>query len=197
MSWELTDCSLPDEKERVQVTYLKNNKEYCDVFAVLVDNEWYTEDADGSIVPFKYKVIAWQYPCSPFPLEEFDKNRFEMNIEHFEQYIQHEEIYEGYRSYNLFGCHTDDILYIAKPTTQIGIKAINELYLYKNYESIYGSIYDTDYKPPLTKEDIGSLIVVVCELGDLRNCECIRIERYDKAIQEITEELNEYKNKFI
>lgn len=68
MSWELTDCSLPDEKEKVQITYLKNNREYCDVFAVLVGNEWYTEDSDGSIVPFKYKVIAWQYPCSPFPL---------------------------------------------------------------------------------------------------------------------------------
>lgn len=30
MSWELTDCTLPDEKEKVQVTYLKNNKEYLD-----------------------------------------------------------------------------------------------------------------------------------------------------------------------
>ncbi len=39
MSWELTDCTLPDEKEKVQVTYLKNNKEYCDVFAVLVGND--------------------------------------------------------------------------------------------------------------------------------------------------------------
>lgn len=55
MSWELTDCLLPDEKERVQVTYVKNNKEYCDVFAVLVDNEWYTEDADGSIIPLSIK----------------------------------------------------------------------------------------------------------------------------------------------
>jgi hypothetical protein len=177
----------------VQVTYVKNNKEYCDVFAVLVDNEWYTEDADGSIVHFKYKVIAWQYPCSPFPLEEFDKNRFEMDLEHFRRNIQHEEIYEGYRSYNLFGCQADDTLYIAKPTTQVDIKAINELYLYKNY----GSICDTDLKPPLTKEDIGSLIVVLCELGDFRNCEFIRIERYDETIQEITEEINNYRNRFI
>lgn len=69
MSWELTDCTLPNEKEKVQVTYLKNNKEYCDVFAVLVGSEWYTEDTDGSIIPFKYKVIAWQYPCSPCALE--------------------------------------------------------------------------------------------------------------------------------
>lgn len=151
MSWELTDCSLPDEKERVQVTYLKNNREYCDVFAVLVGNEWYTEDSDGSIIPFKYKVIAWQYPCSPFPLEEFDKNRFEMNIEHFEQYIQHVEPDFKSKAYHIFSGSVDDTVYIAKPATQIGIKAINELYLYKNYESIYGSIYDTDYKPPLTK----------------------------------------------
>lgn len=193
MSWELTDCTLPYEKERVQVTYVKNDEEYCDVFAVLVDNEWYTEDADGSIIPFKYKVIAWQYPCSPFPLEEFDKNRFEMNLEHFRQRIQYEEIYEGYRSYNLFGCQADDTLYIAKPITQVDIKAINELYLYKNY----GSICDTDLKPPLTKEDIGSLIVVLCELGDFRNCEFIRIERYDETIQEITEEINNYRNRFI
>lgn len=152
-----------------------------------------TEDGDGSIIPFKYKVIAWQYPCSPFPLEEFDKNRFEMNLEHFRRNIQHEEIYEGYRSYNLFGCQADDTLYIAKPTTQVDIKAINELYLYKNY----GSICDTDLKPPLTKEDIGSLIVVLCELGDFRNCEFIRIERYDETIQEITEEINNYRNRFI
>lgn len=193
MSWELTDCLLPYEKERVQVTYLKNNKEYCDVFAVLVDNEWYTEDAVGCITPFKYKVIAWQYPCSPFPLEEFEKNRFEMSLEHFRQRIQYEEIYEGYRSYNLFGCQADDTLYIAKPITQVDIRAINELYLYKNY----GSICDTDLKPPLTKEDIGSLIVVLCELGDFRNCEFIRIERYDETIQEITEEINNYRNKFI
>lgn len=193
MSWELTDCSLPDERERVQVTYVKNNKEYCDVFAVLVDNEWYTEDADGSIVHFKHKIIAWQYPCSPFPLEEFDKNRFEMDLEHFRRNIQHEEIYEGYRSYNLFGCQADDTLYIAKPTTQVDIKVINELYLYKNY----GSICDTDLKPPLTKEDIGSLIVVLCELGDFRNCEFIRIERYDETLQEITEEINNCRNRFI
>jgi hypothetical protein len=193
MSWELTDCLLPYEKERVQVTYLKNNEEYCDVFAVLVDNEWYTEDAVGCITPFKYKVIAWQYPCSPFPLEEFEKNRFEMSLEHFRQRIQYEEIYEGYRSYNLFGCQADDTLYIAKPITQVDIKAINELYLYKNY----GSICDTDLKPPLTKEDIGSLIVMLCELGDFRNCEFIRIERYDETIQEITEEINNYRNKFI
>lgn len=72
-------------------------------------------------------------------------------------------------------------------------KAINELYLYKNY----GSICDTDLKPPLTKEDIGSLIVVLCELGDFRNCEFIRIERYDETIQEITEEINNYRNRFI
>lgn len=193
MSWELTDCTLPDEKEKVQVTYLKNNKEYCDVFAVLVGNEWYTEDADGSVIPFKHKVIAWKYPCTPCTLEEFDKNRFEMNIEHFRQYIQHEESWEGDRIYNLLGCQTDDTVYIAKPTAQIDINAINELYLYKNY----GSIFDTDLKPPLTKEDIASLIVVVCELGDFRNCEFIRIERYDKAIQELTEEINKYKNKFI
>lgn len=138
-------------------------------------------------------VTAWQYPCSPFPLEEFDKNRFEMDLEHFRLNIQHEEIYEGYRSYNLFGCQADDTLYIAKPTTQVDIKAINELYLYKNY----GSICDTDLKPPLTKEDIGSLIVVLCELGDFRNCEFIRIERYDETIQEITEEINNYRNRFI
>lgn len=193
MSWTLTDCLLPNEKERVQVTYVKNNKEYCDVFAVLVDNEWYTEDAVGCITPFKYKVIAWQYPCSPFPLKKFEKNRFEMSLEHFRQRIQYEKIYEGYRSYNLFGCQADDALYIAKPTTQIDIKAINELYFYKNY----GSICDIDLKPLLTKDDIGSLIVVLCELGDFRNCEYIRIERYDKVIQEITEEIDEYKNKFI
>lgn len=50
---------------------------------------------------------------------------------------------------------------------------------------------------PRRIEDIGSLIVVLCELGDFRNCEFIRIERYDETIQEITEEINNYRNRFI
>lgn len=193
MSWELTDCSLPDEREKVQVTYVKNNKEYCDVFAVLVDNEWYTEDADGSIVHFKYKVIAWQYPCSPFPLEEFDKNRFEMNLEHFKQYIQHEKLSINSEAHRIFSGSMTDTVYIVKPTVQIDIKAINELYFYKNC----GSICDIDLRPPITKEDIGSLIVVVCTKGDFRSCEFIQVARYDKVIQKVKKELNKYTDKFI
>lgn len=190
MDWKLVDCVLPDEKMRVQVTYLKDNKEYCDVFALLVGNEWVTEDADGSVIPFKYKVIAWQYPCSPCDLKEFEENRFEMNIEHFRRYIRHEELDDNSEAHRILGGHMDDIVYIAKPTLQVDINAINELYLYKNCESVY----DEDTEPPLTNEDIDSLIVVVCEMGDLWNCEYIRVKRYDKAVQEITEELNSYKN---
>ena len=190
MSWELTDCTLPNEKEKVQVTYLKNNKEYCDVFAVLVGNEWYTEDADGSIIPFKYKVIAWQYPCSPCNLEEFDKNRFEMNIEHFRRYIKYKEVDINSEAHRILSGSVNGTVYIAKPTLQVDINAINELYLYKNC----GSIYDEDTEPPLTQKDIGSLIVIVCEMDDFRDCEYIRVERYDKTIQEITEELNNYKD---
>lgn len=193
MSWELTDCTLPDEKEKVQVTYLKNNKEYCDVFAVLVGNEWYTEDADGSIMPFKHKVIAWQYPCTPCTLEEFDKNRFEMNIEHFRQYIKHKELDFNSEAYRILSGSVSDTVYIAKPTLQVDINAINELYLYTNC----GSIYDVDTEPPLTQKDIGSLIVIVCDMNDFRDCEYIRIERYDKVIQKVKEELNKYTNKFI
>lgn len=193
MSWELTDCTLPDEKEKVQVTYLKNNKEYCDVFAVLVGNEWYTEDADGSVIPFKHKVIAWKYPCNPCTLEEFDKNRFEMDIEFFRQYIQHVEPDFKSKAYHIFSGSVADTVYIAKPTTQIDIKAINELYFYKSC----GSICDIALKPPLTKEDIGSLIVVVCTRGDFRSCEFIQVARYDKVIQKVKEELNKYTNKFI
>lgn len=190
MSWELVDCILPDEKEKVQVTYLKNNKEYCDVFALLVGNEWYTEDADGSIIPFKYKVIAWQYPCSPCNLEEFDKNRFEMNIEHFRRYIKYKEVDINSEAHRILSGSVNGTVYIAKPTLQVDINAINELYLYKNC----GSIYDEDTEPPLTQKDIGSLIVIVCEMDDFRDCEYIRVERYDKTIQEITEELNNYKD---
>ena len=190
MSWELVDCILPDEKEKVQVTYLKNNKEYCDVFALLVGNEWYTEDADSCIIPFKYKVIAWQYPCSPCNLEEFDKNRFEMNIEHFRRYIKYKEVDINSESHRILSGSVNGTVYIAKPTLQVDINAINELYLYKNC----GSIYDEDTEPPLTQKDIGSLIVIVCEMDDFRDCEYIRVERYDKTIQEITEELNNYKD---
>lgn len=190
MSWELVDCILPDEKEKVQVTYLKNNKEYCDVFALLVGNEWFTEDADGCIIPFKYKVIAWQYPCSPCNLEEFDKNRFEMNIEHFRRYIKYKEVDINSEAHRILSGSVNGTVYIAKPTLQVDIKAINELYLYKNC----GSIYDEDTEPPLTQKDIGSLIVIVCEMDDFRDCEYIRVERYDKTIQEITEELNNYKD---
>lgn len=190
MSWELTDCTLPDEKEKVQVTYLKNNKEYCDVFAVLVGNEWYTEDADGSIMPFKHKVIAWQYPCTPCTLEEFDKNRFEMNIEHFRQYIKHKELDFNSEAHRILSSSVSDTVYIAKPTLQVDINAINELYLYTNC----GSIYDVDTEPPFTQKDIGSLIVIVCDMNDFRDCEYIRIEKYDKAVRKITKELNSYKD---
>lgn len=190
MSWELTDCTLPDEKEKVQVTYLKNNKEYCDVFAVLVGNEWYTEDADGSVIPFKHKVIAWKYPCTPCTLEEFDKNRFEMNIEHFRQYIKHKELDFNSEAHRIFSGSVSDTVYIAKPTLQVDINAINELYLYTNC----GSIYDVDTEPPLTQKDIGSLIVIVCDMNDFRDCEYIRIEKYDKAVRKITKELNSYKD---
>ena len=193
MSLTLTDCLLPDEKERVQVTYLKNNREYCDVFAVLVGNEWYTEDADGSIVPFKHKIIAWQYPCSPFPLEEFDKNRFEMDLEFFRQYIPHEKPDFDSEAHRIFSGSVTDTVYIAKPITQIDIEAINEIYFYKSC----GSIYGIDLKPPITKGDIGSLIVVVCTRGDFRSCEFIQVARYDKVIQKVKEELNKYTNKFI
>lgn len=193
MSWTLTDCLLPDEKERVQVTYLRSNREYCDVFAVLVGNEWYTEDSNGSIIPFKYKVIAWQYPCSPCNLEEFDKNCFEMNIEHFKQYIQHEKLSINSEAHHIFSGSMTDTVYIVKPTVQIDIKAINELYFYKNC----GSICDIDLKPPITKEDIGSLIVVVCAKGDFRSCEFIQVARYDKVIQKVKKELNKYTDKFI
>lgn len=193
MSWELTDCTLPDEKEKVQVTYLKNNKEYCDVFAVLVGNKWYTEDADGSVIPFKHKVIAWKYPCTPCTLEEFDKNRFEMNIEHFRQYIKHKELDFNSEAHRILSGSVSDTVYIAKPTLQVDINAINELYLYTNC----GSIYDVDTEPPLTQKDIGSLIVIVCDMNDFRDCEYIRIERYDKVIQKVKEELNKYTNKFI
>lgn len=190
MSWELTDCTLPDEKEKVQVTYLKNNKEYCDVFAVLVGNEWYTEDADGSVIPFKHKVIAWKYPCTPCTLEEFDKNRFEMNIEHFRQYIKHKELDFNSEAHHILSGSVSDTVYIAKPTLQVDINAINELYLYTNC----GSIYDVDTEPPLTQKDIGSLIVIVCDMNDFRDCEYIRIEKYDKAVRKITKELNSYKD---
>lgn len=190
MSWKLVDCILPDEKEKVQVTYLKNNKEYCDVFALLVGNEWFTEDADGCIIPFKYKVIAWQYPCSPCNLEEFDKNRFEMNIEHFRRYIKYKEVDINSEAHRILSGNVNGTVYIAKPTLQVDINAINELYLYKNC----GSIYDEDTEPPLTQKDIGSLIVIVCEMDDFRDCEYIRVERYDKTIQEITKELNNYKD---
>lgn len=190
MSWELTDCTLPDEKEKVQVTYLKNNKEYCDVFALLVGNEWFTENADGCIIPFKYKVIAWQYPCSPCDLKEFEENRFEMNIEHFRQYIKHKELDINSEAHRILSGSVNDPVYIAKPTLQVDINAINELYLYKNC----GSIYDADTEPPLTQKDIGSLIVIVCEMDDFRDCEYIRVEKYDKAVRKITEELNSYKD---
>ena len=190
MSWELTDCTLPDEKEKVQVTYLKNNKEYCDVFAVLVGNEWYTEDADGSVIPFKHKVIAWKYPCTPCTLEEFDKNRFEMNIEHFTQYIKHKELDFNSEAHRILSGSVSDTVYIAKPTLQVDINAINELYLYTNC----GSIYDVDTELPLTQKDIGSLIVIVCDMNDFRDCEYIRIEKYDKAVRKITKELNSYKD---
>jgi hypothetical protein len=193
MSWTLTDCFLPDERERVQVTYLRSNREYCDVFAVLVGNEWYTEDSNGSIMPFKHKVIAWQYPCSPCTLEEFDKNCFEMNLEHFKQYIQHEKLSINSEAHRIFSSSMTDTVYIVKPTVQIDIKAINELYFYKNC----GSICDIDLRPPITKEDIGSLIVVVCTKGDFRSCEFIQVARYDKVIQKVKKELNKYTDKFI
>lgn len=142
---------------------------------------------------FYGNVTAWQYPCSPCTLEEFDRNCFEMNLEHFKQYIQHEKLSINSEAHRIFSGSMTDTVYIVKPTVQIDIKAINELYFYKNC----GSICDINLRPPITKEDIGSLIVVVCTRGDFRSCEFIQVARYDKVIQKVKKELNKYTDKFI
>lgn len=121
---------------------------------------------------------------------KFDKNRFEMNIEHFRQYIKHKELDFNSEAHRILSGSVSDTVYIAKPTLQVDINAINELYLYTNC----GSIYDVDTELPLTQKDIGSLIVIVCDMNDFRDCEYIRIEKYDKAVRKITKELNSYKD---
>ena len=187
MSWD----NLLKEKEWVQVTYIKANKVYCDVFAMRVDNCWYTKDADGGIVPFDYKVIAWQYPCGPYSsLQEYEDNRFEINVWYFENFIKKEELDEGNDVRYFLDCNYDDEVYIIKPSMEKHIEVLNELYLYKNS----GCVLTTDTKTPLKNEDVGSLFVMICEMGTLKDCEYIQIKSYDKAVQEITDRLNGYKD---
>lgn len=188
-NWNNVDCELPPDKTKVQITYVnKERKELSDVIAMYIksSNQWVINDTNGDRVPFKEQVIAWQFIDDPYELEDYEENRYKINVEYLQNNIMHKKIEENKKA--VFGGFPKDTVYFIKPMEEKDINVINGLYLAKRRTILQES--------PLKKNDLGKVFVMICSYGDLDECDELILDTYDNVIIDIKNMCTKYQHIF-